>query len=170
MIKYFFFIILIFTTGCGTTGHAVSLEKDEVKTLIAEHNRVRADVGVGPVGWSNKIADYSMAWAGNLAKSGCKMEHRPSSGKWKQIYGENIFMGTAGYYGMAHAVQAWESEKKDYTYGPVDEKTWYPTGHYTQVVWKNTKTIGCGKSICNGNIIVVCNYDPPGNYLGEKPY
>lgn len=169
MKKYFFFIVLILA-GCGTTGHVLKLENSEVKTLLTEHNRVRADVGVGPVGWSHKIADYSMAWAGHLAEKGCKMEHRPRSGKWKQQYGENIFMGTAGYYGMADAVKSWESEKQDYTYGAVTEKNWYPTGHYTQLVWRDTKAIGCGKSICNGNIIVVCNYDPPGNYMGQKPY
>jgi len=170
MIKYLFFAVLLFVSGCGTVENAVRLERDEVKTLIAEHNRVRSDVGVGPVGWSDEIAHYSMAWAEHLAQSGCSMKHRPRSGKWKQQYGENIFIGTAGYYGMADAVIAWESEKKDYKYGPIDEKTWHPAGHYTQVVWRSTKTIGCGKSLCNGNMIVVCNYDPPGNYLGEKPY
>lgn len=170
MNKFILLTLLIFTAGCGTSGHVLRLEKKEVKTLVAEHNRVRADAGVGPVGWSDKIADYSMAWAGHLAQKGCSMKHRPRSGKWKQQYGENIFMGTAGYYGVADAVRSWESEKKDYTYGPIIEKTWYPTGHYTQVIWSNTKTIGCGKALCNGNMIVVCNYDPPGNYMGEKPY
>lgn len=168
--KYLFIAIILTTSACGTTGTAVKLEREEVKIFIAEHNRVRSDVGVAPVSWSKKITAYSTAWAEHLAKSGCSMEHRPRNGKWKQIYGENIFMGTAGYFSVADAVRSWESEKAEYKYGPVNEKTWYPTGHYTQVVWRSSKTIGCGKSLCNGNMIVVCNYDPPGNYMGEKPY
>lgn len=168
--RYPFVALFLLASGCGAVGEAVKLESSEVKTVIAEHNRVRSDVGVGPVGWSDEIAQYSLAWAGHLAESGCTMKHRPRSGKWQQQYGENIFMGTAGYFGVADAVQSWEGEKKLYKYGPIDEKTWYPTGHYTQVIWKGSTTIGCGKSLCNGNMMVVCNYDPPGNYMGQKPY
>jgi hypothetical protein len=98
------------------------------------------------------------------------MNHRPKSGKWKQRYGENLFIGTAGRYGVADAVQAWASEKKYYRGQTLDPSSWYDSGHYTQIVWKNTKYIGCAKTECGGKIIVVCNYDPPGNVLGQKPY
>ena len=43
-------------------------------------------------------------------------------------------------------------------------------GHYTQVVWKNTKLVGCGIASCGNSEIWVCNYSPPGNYVGERPY
>lgn len=41
------------------------------------------------------------------------------------------------------------------------------TGHFTQVVWKESKELGvaCTKAK-NGNIYVVANYYPPGNYIG----
>ncbi len=49
-------------------------------------------------------------------------------------------------------------------------------GHYTQLVWRDTERVGCGVANCNnvdgfgaGNLWV-CNYDPPGNYVGERPY
>lgn len=44
-------------------------------------------------------------------------------------------------------------------------------GHFTQIVWKNTKHVGCSTVVCNslGNVdsseplpFTVCNYDPPG--------
>lgn len=43
------------------------------------------------------------------------------------------------------------------------------TGHFTQVVWKNTKNLGVGVAFANnGNkAIVVANYFPPGNYQGQ---
>jgi len=38
------------------------------------------------------------------------------------------------------------------------------TGHFTQVVWSSSKRLGVGVAIRGGKIIVVTNYDPPGNY------
>jgi hypothetical protein len=41
----------------------------------------------------------------------------------------------------------------------------------TQVVWRESVRLGCGTASCNdGGVIWVCNYDPPGNYLGNMPY
>lgn len=41
------------------------------------------------------------------------------------------------------------------------------TGHFTQVVWKGSKSFGCGLAIGNNKAFGVCNYYPPGNYLGQ---
>ncbi|MBC8317543.1 MAG: hypothetical protein H8E41_06520 [Desulfobulbaceae bacterium] len=146
------------------------LEQHEAQQALMLHNQYRADVGVGPVAWSDKIALYAQEWADNLAATQCSMEHRPRSGKWKQEYGENLFMGTAGYYGISDAVTAWESEKKDYQGDVITAANYAATGHYTQIVWQNTRQIGCATALCNNNIIIVCNYDPPGNFLGQKPF
>ena len=50
------------------------------------------------------------------------------------------------------------------------EANWAPAGHYTQMVWRETTRLGCGQAICNGTLIVACNYSPAGNVLGRKPY
>ncbi|NET40232.1 MAG: hypothetical protein F6K19_51255 [Cyanothece sp. SIO1E1] len=43
--------------------------------------------------------------------------------------------------------------------------------HYTQVVWRRTNKLGCGIADHRRlGKIVVCNYDPPGNFLGQRPY
>ena len=60
------------------------LKAEEVQTLLDMHNQVRADVGVKPVVWSEKLALYAQEWADHLASTQCQMEHRPRSGKWKQ--------------------------------------------------------------------------------------
>lgn len=142
----------------------------EVRQLLQEHNRVRAEVGVGALVWSESIAAHARQWAERLAASGCRMAHRPVQGPWRGIYGENLFMGTAGHYGVADAVRGWESEKRFFQGGPLTLSNWQPAGHYTQLVWRNTREFGCGKAQCQGRIIIVCNYDPPGNVLSEKPY
>jgi pathogenesis-related protein 1 len=153
-----------------STSIGSSLTLQEVEQLLQLHNKARADVGVGPLSWSKNLAIYAQEWADHLASAKCRMEHRPESGQEKQEHGENLFMGTAGYYGVADAVKAWVSEKEYYRREALNASNWHKAGHYTQIVWKNTKDLGCAKVTCKGNIIVVCNYDPPGNVLGQKPY
>lgn len=164
----------------GQRAHAPAGEKSaspgsrltsrEVGQLLASHNRVRSRVGLDPLAWSGKLASYAQAWADHLAVMGGRMEHRPYSGEWKQVHGENLFMGTAGHYGVVDAVAMWEDEESSYDGGTVDRSNLHACGHYTQLVWKNTRRVGCAKVEAGGNVIVVCNYDPPGNFLGQRPY
>jgi len=157
-------------TMSGSISIGSNLTVQQVQQLIRLHNEARADVGVMPVIWSKKLAIYAQEWADSLASMDCDLRHRPRSGKWKQEYGENLFMGTSGYYGLADAVKSWESEKVYYHGEEINSSNYHDSGHYTQIVWKNTEQIGCAKAECNGNLIVVCNYNPPGNVLGQKPY
>ena len=138
---------------------------DDIRAITAYHNKVRADVGVGPLQWSGDLAGYAQQWANHLAATNCSMAHRT-----QQKYGENLFQGTAGYYTAVDAAKAWQSEKKNYSGAILTEANWQPVGHYTQMVWRDTTTLGCGQSTCGQSLIVVCNYAPPGNYLGRRPY
>lgn len=148
-----------------------SLSAQERRQLIDEHNRARRVAGTPPLHWSPEIARYAQEWSDHLATSRCGIEHRPRSGRWKQRYGENLFMGTAGYYTVVTAVRDWESEKKDYRGGPIrNDRNFADIGHYTQLVWRRTTHFGCGKSLCRDRLIVACNYDPPGNVLGRTPF
>ncbi len=46
------------------------------------------------------------------------------------------------------------------------------TGHFTQIVWKSTKKVGCAR--CGGKgskwyeTYVVCDYSPSGNIVGDN--
>ena len=57
------------------------------------------------------------------------------------------------------AVDAWASEAFYYDY--TTNKTNTPgkiVGHYTQIIWKNTKKVGCGKAISkNINFLIISN-------------
>ena len=159
------------TTIPDKTSIGSNLTLGEVEDLLQLHNKARAEVGVGPLMWSKNLAIYAQEWADHLASTQCRLKHRPHSDKGKQEYGENLFMGTAGYYSVADAVKAWEDEKVYYKRGEtLNSSNWKNSGHYTQVVWEKTTHVGCAKVECKGNIIVVCNYDPPGNVFGQKPY
>ena len=137
----------------------------DISAITAYHNKVRASVGVEPLTWSADLASYAQQWAAQLAGSGCTMKHRSPN-----AYGENLFQGTLGAYTAVDAAKAWETEKKDYRGGALTESNFAPTGHYTQMVWRQTTRLGCGQAVCRNTLIVACNYDPPGNVIGRKPY
>jgi pathogenesis-related protein 1 len=173
------FVIIIIALGVSSfslkaqrvpvsTGSEV-LQKD-AQDALDFHNKVRADVKSPPLQWSEELARYAQSWADHLAAD-CEMEHRPNSGQWAQKYGENIFWGEGEDYTALHASESWYGEIEEYKYGPLTDKNWYKTGHYTQMVWKSTTHVGMGMAVCrNGAILIVANYDPSGNYMGQKPY
>jgi len=142
----------------------------DVDKVLREHNRVRAAVRVPPLVYSKELAAYAQKWADHLAAGGGTLQHRPDEGPWKGLYGENLFAGTVGYYDEADAVKSWESEKALYSGEPISRENFRGVGHYTQMVWRTTERVGCGKAVGGGMLVIVCNYDPPGNILGRKPY
>ncbi len=147
------------------SGSGSKMSAKDIQAITAYHNKVRTDVGVGPMKWSAALAVYAQEWADHLAATTCRMAHRT-----QRKYGENLYQGTAGYYTAVDAAKGWESEKKDYRGGVLTESNWHPSGHYTQMVWRETAALGCGEAICDKTLIVACNYDPPGNHIGRRPY
>ena len=85
----------------------------------------------------------------------------------EQMHGENLFMGTAGPYGAADALMMWEKEKWAYDGRTIDEYNVHAVGHYTQLVRRSTERVGCGKTTCAGNVIIVWNYDPPATHWAK---
>ena len=141
-----------------------TLTAEEQTQIITAHNKWRAKVKVGDIQWSDELAAEAQKWADYLAKKGCKMKHSNSSN------GENIFW--SNYESTPdEVVNDWASEIKYYRGGKIKSSKVHIYGHYTQVVWSNTKYVGCGRAKCkNGEEIWVCTYSPRGNYIGEKPY
>lgn len=155
----------------GQTMASSALSQQEISSLLAVHNQARAEVGVAPVSYSSSLAAYAQAWADHLASSGCQMKHRPSSGPWAQIYGENIAMISGASANAGQASRMWYDEKSAYHGQPVTMSNLMSIGHYTQMVWRGTTHVGCGKAVCaNGYVIFVCNYNPSGNTLNGTPY
>ncbi|MDP5293098.1 CAP domain-containing protein [Oceanimonas sp. CHS3-5] len=137
---------------------------DIKQALLEAHNEVRAEVGAVPLVWSARAETQAAGWAHELSKR-CDIEHSRGSG-----FGENLFMGTLGYYDELDGVKSWEEEKRYYSGQPLTRALVLKVGHYTQMVWSDTQELGCATSTCNDIMILVCNYHPPGNYLGEAAW
>lgn len=143
-------------------------ERGRMVGITDAHNRVRKPLKLPPLEWSNDLAKFAQAWADKLAKRGCDLQHRPRSGADKQRYGENIFSATGQSADVDAVVGAWAEEVKDYN--PKTNRCRGVCGHYTQIVWRASRQVGCGMATCGDTEVWVCNYDPPGNFVGQKPY
>jgi pathogenesis-related protein 1 len=152
------------------TGSKVSIQ--DAQNALDIHNNARKEVNVPPLEWSVELAKYAQEWADFLANdNNCQIAHRRSMGKDPRNAGENIFSGSGRIYDALYASKVWYSEIKNYDHSLSAEMGYNKAGHYTQMIWSKTKKLGIGMATCkNGNIIIVGNYDPPGNYIGEKPY
>jgi uncharacterized protein YkwD len=87
----------------------------------------------------------------------CKMVH--SGGP----YGENLAWG---YKTATDAVEAWYSEASNYNYD--NPGFAFNTGHFTQLVWKDTTEIGCGMRKCKDVYMYACVYKDAGNIVGHN--
>ena len=135
---------------------------DIASESLSVHNSYRSQVGVPDLSWSSSLADSALKYAQQLQRTNT-FQHSGQSG-----VGENL---AKGYVNMKAAAQAWADEKKWFKNGNFPDvatsgKSWSDVGHYTQMVWRNTKQVGCGQA---GNVYV-CHYQPQGNFMGQKTF
>lgn len=137
---------------------------DSPQEYLDAHNAARKAVGDVPLVWNNTLASYAESYA-NTRKD-CSLVHS------KGPYGENLAMGSPDLSASA-AVQLWVDENKEYHHdSSPDISPDMKCLHFTQVVWSGTTSVGCAKVHCvNGEgVFIICNYYPPGNVIGEKPF
>lgn len=145
--------------------------QDSIATeLLAAHNRYRVEVSVSPLVWSETLAGHAQEWADHLASAGGdSLQHSQGTDE-----GENLWLGTADRFSYADMVDSWGDEKQYFQPGMFPEVSstgnWSDVGHYTQLIWRDTTEVGCGVATAGGNDILVCRYDPPGNYMGRRVY
>jgi hypothetical protein len=136
--------------------------------ILAEHNKYRAEVGVPPLTWSDKLAQGAQRWADTIAALD-QMKHSGTSG-----VGENLAFWSAKNASLPTLIGMWEQEKALFQPGtfPQVSRTgnWLSVSHYSQMVWRETTQVGCGIGNNGKMDFLVCWYSPQGNYMGKAPY
>lgn len=142
---------------------------DNVQAVVEYHNAVRAELYAGSqMTWNQDIADSAQAYAEKIAQIG-ELKHDP-----EKPYGENI-AASSERISFAYSAKLWYGEKADYDYASNSCIAGAMCGHYTQMIWKNSTELGCGSAVIQtglyeGGNMVVCRYNPKGNYTGQLPY
>jgi uncharacterized protein YkwD len=130
--------------------------------LLQPQNAVRAGVGEAPLQWSQQLAGAAQQWADYLIESG-QFRHWPGD-----RYGENLYAITGGMATPGEVVAAWAGEARDYDLR--SNACSGVCGHYTQIVWRSTRAVGCAVASGGARQVWVCEYDPPGNVVGYRPF
>ncbi len=130
--------------------------------MLAAHNAIRARVNIPPLEWSDRLAVRARDWAHLLLSRG-QFRHSPNS-----PFGENLFEIRGASASPPEVVSHWADESRDYDYK--NNRCRGVCGHYTQLVWRNTRNVGCAAARGRNREVWVCVYDPPGNWIGERPY
>jgi len=162
----------------GLDGESASAPA-EWRGNLAIHNCARRTAipkpnpAMTPLRRSTGIAATAQAYADQ-----CTWGHSGTSG-----LGENLYAYSEWGAHHTQAAAAWAEEQAYYHYASNTCSAPTPPGscgHYTQMVWRNTTEVGCGIRNCSiGSpwgvthpdwTIVVCNYSPPGNWVGQRPY
>ncbi|CAF2532699.1 unnamed protein product [Rotaria sp. Silwood2] len=136
---------------------------------LNSHNAFRAHHGVPPLVLKDEITRKAQAYAEYMAENNL-FEHSSN----RDNLGENLYtmsssepltnesLGT-------DATQSWYDEIKSYDFNNPGFSM--ETGHFTQVIWKNTSSFGVGVAFAdNGRrVVVVAQYGPAGNVMGQFP-
>ncbi|MGP7794615.1 CAP domain-containing protein [Sphingomonas sp. CLY1604] len=140
--------------------------------MLSAQNRERADRGLAPLAWSDRLAASARSYAETMARTG-RFEHAPQS-MGLDREGENLWTGTRGAYRYDEMVAHWLGERPDFVNLPVPQFSrtgrWQDVSHYGQIVSRRTTEVGCALASSATDDYLVCRYAPPGNLFGVKVY
>ncbi|KAJ3415564.1 hypothetical protein HDV05_004615 [Chytridiales sp. JEL 0842] len=144
----------------------------EMQLALEAHNAERALYNLPTLSWSPLLSTSASGIAEALVEQGCSIHNS------ELPLGENIWAFSSNY--KPHD-SAWSVERavRDWIRGNGREREGYNPleasyGHWSQIVWRDSERVGCGKAgRLNGEGVfcgvVVCHYDPRGNFEGENP-
>ncbi|KAI9870450.1 MAG: hypothetical protein M1830_004239 [Pleopsidium flavum] len=153
---------------------AESTGTDYNSLALHHHNIHRTNHSADALTWDDNLASYAQQVA-----SSCVYAHNNKAGGGG--YGQNIAAGAKpDHIGGVITGQFYNDEMElfqDYGQATPDMSNFEGWGHFSQIVWKDTKSVGCYTQACPGGLanvgsktpkfFTVCNYSPPGNFAGD---
>lgn len=154
-------------TAAGAQATTVSMG-DFRGRIVKAHNSARASVGAPAVTWDPGLETQAAQYAAVLARRNV-FEH--STRESRGGTGENLWMGTRAAFSLEEMFEGWQSEKSLFRSGifPAvsSSGSWHDVGHYTQIVWPQTRKVGCAVAGNGSSDFLVCRYWPAGNVRGQ---
>lgn len=136
---------------------------DSLKTiLLSEHNFYRHVVGANDLIWSEVLEQKAENYATDIAQN-------PNFYSKDTSYGVNMYRSIETPNPVL-VVKSWANEQRYYYGQEITQTNLFVFQHYTQIIWKQTVSLGCAMAKTKGKLyIVVCLYNPRGNLVGMKP-
>ncbi|XP_006872213.1 PREDICTED: golgi-associated plant pathogenesis-related protein 1-like [Chrysochloris asiatica] len=132
--------------------------------VLKAHNEYRQKHGVSSLKLCKKLNREAQKYSEALASTRI-LKH--SSEASRNQCGENLAWASYNQPGKEVA-DRWYNEIKSYNFQQPGFTS--GTGHFTAMVWKNTKKMGVGKaSASDGSSFVVARYFPAGNRIRPEP-
>ena len=164
----FVIVIIIVAVAMNQPQNVSQQERNEWLHL---HNKYRSAHGSNPLIWSDVLENEAKHYAKHLSAN-CKLEHSNTTN------GENLAMqrSSSPLKLMDHvnwASSVWYDEVQNYDFSNPGYHQNGVVGHFTQMIWKDSKEIGCSVQECDNGFVSVCQYRPAGNVMGkfaEKRY
>ncbi|CAG0923905.1 unnamed protein product [Notodromas monacha] len=122
--------------------------------------------------WNDEAAAIAQLWVDQCTFNHDQERSTVKTGK-SITNGQNLYMGMGpGDLDIDDAINAWFEEVKSFSPSSVTNFQFsMSTGHYSQLVWAKTTSIGCGfVNYGNDQKIFACNYGPAGNFMGQPVY
>ena len=145
----------------------ISDNDDFYMDALDSHNKYRKMHHVEPLKLNKDLCKIAEDYAKKLANEIGHLEHSENCYD-DDILGENLFYCGGMEPTGASVSKNWYGENKNHNFSGDWKKG---TGHFTQMVWKETKEVGFGKyKNKKGQTFVVANYYPAGNVMGFFKY
>ncbi|XP_064812435.1 peptidase inhibitor 16-like [Oncorhynchus masou masou] len=164
--------LYVIVTQCPAT---CQLSQEDTETLMELHNSYRGQVVpsatyMSKVKWDEKLKILAEGYAVK-----CMWEPNPDLELLNM--GENLFVSNEPL-DLNMTMEKWFLEHLDYDYNNNSCQEDKMCGHYTQMVWADSHSVGCAAHRCDTieglsfekvNFLV-CNYYPKDKFKDEKPY
>lgn len=141
----------------------------DAREMLDAHNVAREDVGLPPLVWSDRLVGDAQRWAEHLARRNL-YDHAPPEARKGQ--GENLWRGPRDRWSPWEMVGFFVDEKRHFRPGdfPNISRTgrWSDVGHYSQIIWPETREVGCAIARTDYDEVLVCRYFPAGNVWGQR--
>ncbi|XP_063424167.1 Golgi-associated plant pathogenesis-related protein 1-like [Mytilus trossulus] len=138
------------------------------------HNNIRRKHNVPSLKFSKDLVQHAQEWAEYLVKTNQdtpEVQHLRRKNIGQNVTVKDSYDNYAVDYSAEDIIKEWYSGVDIYQpyFGreppPLEIIKGY--GHFSQMIWKESKEMGMGKAIGNDRTVIVASYRPAGNGLAK---